>query len=43
MSEGGINAAGFFALGAVITAIGAAQTGTIDPAASLVVLAPCQL
>jgi ketosteroid isomerase-like protein len=33
MSQGRINAAGFFVLGAVLSAIGAAQTGAIDPAA----------
>jgi ketosteroid isomerase-like protein len=32
MSQGRINALGFFVLGAVLSAIGAAQTGTIDPA-----------
>jgi ketosteroid isomerase-like protein len=33
MSEGGIRAAGLFVLGALLSAIGAAQTGAIDPAA----------
>ncbi len=33
MSESGIRAAGFFVLGAFLSAIGAAQPGAIDPAA----------
>ena len=33
MSKGGISATGFLVLGALLSAIGAAQTGAIDPAA----------
>ena len=33
MNEGGINASGLFVLGALLSAIGTAQTGAIDPAA----------
>ncbi|HME07806.1 MAG TPA: hypothetical protein VKG25_12175 [Bryobacteraceae bacterium] len=33
MSESGIKAAGFFVLGALLSVMGAAQTGAIDPAA----------
>lgn len=33
MNEGGISAAGLFVLGALLSAIGAAQTAAIDPAA----------
>jgi ketosteroid isomerase-like protein len=33
MRKGGINAVGFFVVGTLLSAIGAAQTGAIDPAA----------
>jgi hypothetical protein len=33
MSQGGINAAGLFVLGAFLSGIGGAQTGAIDPVA----------